>query len=443
MKKFIFTLVLLQALLIFSAFGQNGFSQAFEDSLLTLLGEKNKAMGSLALMDKGSMIYSRAIGYASVSPEKVLSTPETKYRIGSISKMFTSTLIFQLIEENKLQLTTTLDRFFPQVPNAGKITIGNLLNHRSGIHNLTSDPAYTSYMTKPKTKSEMVEVMSAFSSDFEPGKKFSYSNSNYILLGYIIEELRKAAYNEVLQKYICSKAGLASTYYGSSTDLSKNETYSYTYDRSWNKSPETDMSIPHGAGAVVSTPTDLLRFITALFDGRLISEESLGTMTTITDGMGMGIMKLPYEDKTIYGHAGGIDGFNSLLLYIPADRLAVSYCSNGTVYSVNDIILRTLNNYYGKNEKLPQFNVYNVNPGDLDKYLGVYSNPAIPIKLTISKNNGRLYGQGTGQPSFPLEATGKDEFRFDPAGIIIYFKPGDNQFEMNQGGRLNTFTREE
>lgn len=342
MKKFILILVVLQVSLIYSAFCQSGFSKAHEDSLLTLLLQKNKAMGSIALMEKGNLVFARAIGYASVSPEKIESTPKSKYRIGSVSKMFTSTLIFQLIEENKIQLSTTLNRFYPQIPNSEKITIGNLLNHRSGIHNFTNDAAYKSYMTKPRTRSEMVEIISASVSDFEPGQKFAYSNSNYVLLGYIVEDIRKAPYNDVLQKYICSKAGLSDTYYGGTTDLAKNETYSFTYSESWNQSPETDMSIPHGAGAIVSTPSDLVRFVTALFDGRLISAESVGTMKTISDGMGMGIMKFPYEDKTVYGNGGGIDGFNSLLLYIPEDRVAVSYCSNGMVYSVNDIILRNI-----------------------------------------------------------------------------------------------------
>lgn len=450
MKKFILTVVILQAVLIYSAHCQNEFSKASEDSLLTLLVQKDKTMGSIALMDKGSMIYTRAIGYASVSPEKIESTPNTKYRIGSVSKMFTSTLIFQLIEENKLQLSTTLDRFFTQIPNAEKITIGNLLNHRSGIHNFTMDAAYTSYMTKPRTRSEMVEIISAFASDFEPGTKFVYSNSNYVLLGYIIEDLRKEPYNDALQKFICSKAGLTDTYYGGATDLAKKESYSYMNQGSWQKLPETDMSIPHGAGAIVSTPGDMVRFITALFDGKLVSAESVGTMKTISDGMGrgkgmemgMGIMKFPYEEKTVYGHAGGIDGFSSLLVYIPDDRVAVSYCSNGTGYSVNDIIVRTLNNYYGRKQKLPQFSIYAVNPEDLDKYLGVYSSPSAPIKLTISKKDDILYGQGTGQPSFPLEASAKDEFKFDAAGIIIVFRPGDNQFDMKQGGQLTTFTRE-
>jgi hypothetical protein len=158
--------------------------------------------------------------------------------------------------------------------------------------------------------------------------------------------------------------------------------------------------------------------------------------------MRFGIMQLPYDNKRDYGHGGGIDGFNSILIYIPEDRLAISYCSNGTIYGVNDILLRTLNNYYGKKEKLPEFTVYHADPKTFDKYTGVYSTPSIPIKLTISKNGERLSGQGEGQPPFPLEASGKDEFKFEAAGIVIRFMPEKNQMTLIQGGRENLFTRE-
>ena len=421
---------------------QSSFKKEKEDSLMSLLAEKDKAMGSIAVMDNGKIVFARAIGYREVSPGKVPSDTETKYRIGSITKMFTSAMLFQLIEEGRLQLSQTLDKFFPEVPNAGKITIGNMMNHRSGIHNFTNDPQYRVYMTQRKTRDEMLGIITAMKPDFESGEKYQYSNSNYVLLGYIVEDLRKMPYSEALQKYICKKAGLTQTYVGSKASITNNESYSFMYTGGWDRQPETDMSIPQGAGAIVSTPSDLVRFISALFDGKLVKPASLDQMKTITDGMGFGIQKFPYENKTVYGHGGGIDGFSSILVYIPEDRLAVAYCSNGTVYPVNDILLRTLNNYYGKQERLPEFKVYSADPATFDKYTGVYSSPGVPIKLTISKNGDRLFGQGEGQPPFPLEPSAKDEFKFEVAGIVIKFMPEKNQFTLNQGGSENLFTRE-
>jgi D-alanyl-D-alanine carboxypeptidase len=433
---------LIALILCTCALNGQSFNKAKADSLLNLLAWKNKAMGSLAVLENGNIIYAKAIGFVEVTPEKIASTERTRYRIGSISKMFTATLIFQLIDEGRLQLSTTLDKFFPTIPNAQKITIGNLLYHRSGIHSFTNDSAYLSYMTMPKTQQEMIRIISEAKPEFEPDTKTDYSNSNFVLLGYIVEDLRKEPYNKVLQKYICSKAGLSDTYYGGKTDIAKNECYSFQWQTNWVKQPETDMSIPHGAGAIVSTPSDLGKFISTLFSGKLVSEESLNQMKTIKDGMGMGMQKFPYENKTLYGHGGAIDGFNAILCYFPEEKMAVSYCSNGTVYAVNDILLRTINIYFNKPDKLPEFTTYDYKPEVLDQYLGVYSSQQIPIKLTITKNAGKLFGQGSGQPAFPLEASAKHIFKFEPAGIVIHFNPEKEDFVLEQGGGKFTFTRE-
>jgi D-alanyl-D-alanine carboxypeptidase len=418
------------------------FNTIKADSLLNFLAEKNKAMGSLAIAKNGNILYAKAIGYSQFTPEQIASTEKTRYRIGSISKMFTAVLIFQLIEDGKLELTTPLGKFFPSVPNASKITIGNMLSHRSGIHSFTDDTAYLQYMTRAKTQDEMIRIIEASKPEFDPDTKTAYSNSNFVLLGYIVENISKKPYNEVLQGGICKKADLKDTYYGGKTNVNAGECYSFRFEDGWKIQPETDMSIPHGAGAILSTPSDLVKFITALFHGKLVSAISLNQMKTITDGLGMGVQQFPYEDRVIYGHGGAIDGFNSLLGYFPDDSLAISYCSNGTVYSVNDILLGALSIYYNKPYSLPVFTTYAVTPEELDQYLGIYSSSQIPLKITFTRDKGTLYGQATGQPSFPLEAAAKQVFKFEMAGIVITFNEEGNEFVLEQGGGKFTFTRD-
>src|SRR5882724_9103755 len=110
------------------------------DQFFDRLAEKNKAMGSLTIAKDGNVLYSRAIGYGQVNgTEKKPLTAASRFRIGSITKMFTAAMIFQLAEERKLKLTDTLDKFFPQIPNAQKITIAQILGHRSGIHDSILD----------------------------------------------------------------------------------------------------------------------------------------------------------------------------------------------------------------------------------------------------------------------------------------------------------------
>lgn len=413
------------------------------DSLLNILAEKNKAMGSLAIAKNGTVVYSKAIGYSSISgSEKKPATTLTKYRIGSISKMFTATMIFQLIEENKISLNTTLDNYFPTIPNAGKITIGNLLNHRSGIHNFTSDPDYISWMTQPKSQEEMIAVIAKTQPDFQPNEKTSYSNSNFVLLGYIIEKLTKQSYAENLKERITSKIGLANTYYGGKTNVNNNESFSYQFINGWDQLPETDMSIPGGAGSIVSTPTDLTQFIEALVTLKLVSNASLVQMKTVTDGLGMGMMQIPFYSRIAFGHNGAIDGFVSNVAWFPEDRIAVSYCTNGMVYPLNDILIGVLSICFNRDYILPTFKTIELKTEELDSYLGVYASAQLPLKITVTKNGTVLIAQATGQSSFPLEATEKDIFKFDQAGVKMEFRPVKNEMTLKQNGAEYLFTKE-
>jgi CubicO group peptidase (beta-lactamase class C family) len=442
------TKILTTTLLIGLSFGTI-FSQSFNkpklDSLMDILAEKNKAMGSLTISKNGVVVYSRAIGYSFISGnEKLPATDHTKYRIGSITKMFTATMIFQLIEDGKLTLTSTLDKYFPQLPNANKITISNLLNHRSGLHNFTDDPEYLTWMTLPKTQADMLATIAKSPVDFQPNEKFSYSNSNYVVLGYIIEKVSKQSYAKYLSNRITSKIGLSNTYVGAKTDTKKNESFSYRFVNSWEQAPETDMSIPGAAGGIVSTPTDLTKFIESLFSLKLVSKASLTQMKTMTDGYGMGMFQIPFHEKSAYGHNGGIDGFASTLTYFPEDNSTVAYCTNGQAYPMNDILIGVLSIYFDKPYFIPTFNAPSITlkTEDLDKYLGVYSSTQIPLKITITKNNTTLISQATEQSPIPLEATEKDKFTFDPAGIKLEFNPDKNEMTLKQGGETVVFTKE-
>ncbi len=420
------------------------FNTAKLDSLLDGLASHDKLMGSLALSHDGNVVYSRAFGSAQVAP-KVPATPATHYRIGSISKVFTGVLVFQLIEEKKLTLDTRLATFFPQVPNAKAITIDQLLSHRSGLHNFTDDAAYVGYMTQPKTPAELLAIIAQPQPDFAPGAKYEYSNSNFVLLTYIVEKLTKMSYAQALQKRICAKAGLQNTYYGGKIDPKKQEAFSYEMrGGAWQLSPETDMSIPAGAGALVSTPTDLDRFLEALFGGKLVAASSLAAMQDIRDGYGRALMQAPFGSKKGYGHTGGIDAFRSVALYFPGDKLAVALCTNAGSFAPNDALIGALSSYFGKPYKLPDFtpSTYVPTPADLDRYAGTYASPAMPLKITVTRDGATLRAQATGQGAFALEPVSAGVFKFDQAGIKLAFDPAKPTFTLQQGGKEYPFTKE-
>jgi D-alanyl-D-alanine carboxypeptidase len=176
MKKTILTTALLLTL------GQIGFSQNLDktklDNYFNALEQNNKFMGSVAVSKNGEIIYTKSIGFADVE-NKVKATENSKYRIGSISKSFTTVLILKAVEQKKLNTNQTIDKWFPTIKNAKKITVSHLLSHRSGIHNFTDDKDYLTWNTQPKTEKEMIEIIVKGGSDFNPDSKAEYSNSIY------------------------------------------------------------------------------------------------------------------------------------------------------------------------------------------------------------------------------------------------------------------------
>jgi len=412
------------------------------DSLFQKIGTNNKGMGTFSLFKDGKEVYQKAFGYADVENQQKADA-KTKYRIGSISKTFTAVIIMQLVDEGKLTLATKLDKYFPQIPNSEKITIEQLLRHQSGLFSFTSTPDYTSWMTKPKSREEMLRMFVDNATVFEPGEKNEYSNTNYVLLSFIAEELDEKRFPDIVQLRIIKPCKLETTFYGEKINPKNDEALSYARKEEWQLQPETDMSIPVGAGAIVSTATDLNTFFSCLFGGKLVSDTSLSKMKDIKNNYGMGLFPLPFYKMKGFGHTGGIDGFQSMASYFPEEGIAVSYISNGVVMPVNDIMIAALSIYLGMDYELPGFKpALTLKPEDLDSYLGVYSSPAFPLKITITKNENILIAQATGQASIPLEAFEKDKFRFQQANLVLEFKPSENQVLLLQNGMRFELTKE-
>jgi len=440
MKK-IFILSLAASLICFAGLCQQ-LDKTRLDAYFDTLANNNRFMGSVAVSRNGELIYAKSVGFADVE-QGLKANENSKYRIGSISKTFTAVLIFKAIEESKLDINQTIDKYFPTIENNNKITISQLLYHRSGIHNYTNNN-WADWNTQPKTEQELIEIIIKGGIDFEPDTKTSYSNSNFVLLTFILEKIYQKPYAEILEEKIIKPMGLKNTYYGKKINTKDNECNSYRYAEGWIISTETDMSIPLGAGGIVSTPVDLTLFGEALFNGKLVSTNSLQQMKTLKERFGMGLIPIPFYEHIALGHGGNIDGFNSLFAYFPDSKISFAYTVNGVNYNNNDVAIAVLSAIYNKPFEIPEFNkTFHVTDEDLDKYLGVYSSVQVPLKMTISKVNGRLFGQGTGQPSFPLEATGKDKFEFVKAGIIMEFNPTNKTMVLKQGGGMFNFVMED
>jgi D-alanyl-D-alanine carboxypeptidase len=307
--------------------------------LLDGLFQDNKVMASLAIFRNGQPVFQKSTGYSRIDEqEKLPANDQTIYRIGSISKMFTTVMVLQMAEEGKLSLKHTLSQYYPQIPNAQKITIEQLLRHRSGLSDIKSIPDFTNWVQQPKTKQQILETISRGKISFEPDTKYEYNNSEFILLSYILEKISGKSYEELLNDRITSRIGLKNTYFASTRNTRSHESHSYSYDEGWKLTTETDFSIPSGSGGIMSTPADLCTFISALFANKLLQPTSLKQMLTMEDGHGIGMFEFTFDRQTACGHNGNMDGFFSCVLYFPSSTIALAYTANGQTESLDEVI---------------------------------------------------------------------------------------------------------
>jgi D-alanyl-D-alanine carboxypeptidase len=425
------------------SFFASGHAQTLDkgkiDRFLDRLAEKNKGMGSLTIAKDGNVLYTHSFGYSYVNgTEKKLATAATKYRLASITKMYTAVMVFQLVEEGRLKLTDTLDRFYPQIPNAKKITIAQILHHRSGVPELQPDGSWGKQL---RTEDEVVARIAQGQPHFEPDAKHEYSNTGYILLGHIVEKVGGKPYQDALEDRITSRIGLKDTYYLASgtTDPARNESVSYGYFDTWKEAAEVDFSVTGPAGSIVATPTDMTTFIKALFDLKLASADSLKQMSTMRDDEGMGMELHSFGGRTCYGHTGGSSSAGAWLTYCPEEKLAFAYATNMKIYPVRDIVPGLFDIYWNRPFEIPTFEAFAVSPEILDRYVGTYSTPEAPVKWTITRRGSTLYFQPPGNSAVSLEATAENKFKIDP-GVFFEFDvaKGTMTIKRPQGERVFT-----
>ena len=410
------------------------------DSLLTHFNANDKFIGAVQLQSAGNVVYSAHRGQGN-GQENV--GPDSRYRVGSVSKLFTAVMVMQEVEKGRLSLDGRLAAFFPQIPGADSIRIRQLLNHSSGLTNFTDDPAYLSYMTQPMTQAQLLDTFLRMGSSFQPGSRHQYSNTNFVLLGYILERVTGKRYEDLLQKRIVRPLRMTATAYNPKQSKQAGEAISFFrgMEQTWEPAPISHPSIPHGAGGIVSTPADLCLFIEGLFGGKLVSEASLKEMTRMQEGFGLGIFKFPFYDTYAYGHGGRIDGFETNLAYFPESETAVAVCASGVGVDLNDLMIGILSCWYGKTYDFPVFDrpAVVVPLEELRRYTGNYVSEQLPLQITVRLEGQQLMAQASGQSAFPLKPLGAGVFEFEPARIVMEFKElagehGRQSFTLVQSG---------
>lgn len=413
------------------------------DSVVKVYQQHGSFNGSVLVYQYGRPVLVKGYGYRDVA-KKLLNDSNTVFQIGSVTKTFTATMIMMLQEQGKLNVKDKLNKYFPDYPDGDKITIENLLTHTSGIFNYTEDTSFSTIaMTQHQDRKAMMRVFKDRMTGIEPGTNFYYSNSNYLLLGYIIEDLTGKTYYSALRSMILDPLGMKNTGCNFAGLKSKNKAVGYFSidDGRGDNAPVIDSSVSYAAGCVYTTVSDLNKWATAVHRKQLLTEGDWKLVTTVyKQNYGYGWMLGEAMGKKSIGHNGGIHGFVSNMFMMPDDASTVILISNKMDDEHSQLrrnITAILND---KKPELPEFKTeIKLNPVYFKDYIGVYT-LAPGFEITISQEGDALYAQATGQKKLRLYAERKDFFFFKVVDAQISFMRNDAQavdkLALRQNGRI-------
>ncbi|MAB50101.1 MAG: serine hydrolase [Flavobacteriaceae bacterium] len=337
-----FSLLLLLILFQFS------YSQGLEkkiDSLITTVFKDNEGPGSVFLVAKdGKAFYRKAFGKSNIELN-VNMTPLNIFQIGSMTKQFTAIAIMMLEEQGKLNVTDSISKYVPDYPNGNKITIHHLLTHTSGIKDFTKIKSIMSIAKKDLTPKELVNFFKNEPVDFQPGEKFEYNNSGYVVLGYIIELVSGQTYEDFIEKNIFEKLGMNNSRYASDREIVKNRAYGYHNKGELTNKMYVSLSIPYASGSLMSSVDDMLKWQNAIKKNGLVSQsttEKVFRKYTLNNGepftYGYGWHLKDIEGIPTREHGGSIFGFKSMAVYVPDLDIYVVGFSNCDCNSPTNIV---------------------------------------------------------------------------------------------------------
>jgi CubicO group peptidase (beta-lactamase class C family) len=403
----------------------------------------HKFMGT-ALVARGSQVlFSK--GYGSANLEwNVPNSPDTKFRLGSVTKQFTAASILLLEERGKLSVDDPVKKHLPDAPAAwGKITIIHLLTHTSGIPSFTSFPDYAKLEPFATTAEQLVARFRDKPLEFEPGEKWNYSNSGYVLLSYLIEKITGDQYEKFVRENIFAPLGMKDSGYDSNSAVIAHRASGYVAGtRGYENAGFVHMSVPQGAGALYSTTEDLLKWEQGLFGGKVLKAASLEKMTTpVKNNYAFGLQVDTAGGHKVIEHGGGIEGFVTELEYYPDDKLTVVVLENvNGAAPPGEIAKKLAALALGETVKLPgERKEITLDSKALSRYVGAYQlaqGPAMLITLEGNQLVSKLDNQGA-VPIFPESET---MFFLKVVDAQIEFPKDDaqgkpSQLTLHQNGR--------
>lgn len=416
--------------------GKTAINTAKVDDFLNYITTNKQGIGSVTIFKEGKKVYEKNFGQDQVPNLKFDSN--TAYQIGSISKLVTAVMLMQLEEKGKISLKDKLSKYYSDIPNAGKITLEQLMNHTSGL----GDYAGPWLFGKQVGDKAILDTIKKHGVEFQPGEKERYSNSGYYLLSRILEKVSKKPYHVLLKDNITSKADMKNTF--SVLDNKKNifKSYENTTGK-WVEIEDFDFRNCIGLGDITSTTYDMNLFINALFDYKFIKKETLDRMLPKDEKpFGLGVMRVPFYNKISYGHGGDTAGTHSMVSYSPAEKYSISMIVNGEGLSHSKLFVGIVSLIYDHEYEYPKFNELKKLPEDeLKKYEGNYYSKDLKADFKIFVKDENLFAQLADQPSFPLEYSEGDQFKNDNIGVEIFFTLEKKQLNLIQNGNNLVFIK--
>ncbi len=384
--------------------------------------------GATAIVARGdSVLFLGAAGLADVELGVPLG-PDMVFEIGSITKQFTAAAIMMLAEEGKLSTDDPLSKFLPDYPNGDAYTVEHLLTHTSGIVSYTGIPEYMrTKVRQDMTPDEIIDEFDHLPVEFEPGERFAYNNSGYILLGAIIEEVSGESYEDYVEEHIFAKLGMASARYGHRDEIIPRRAEGYRGTAgSYANAQYLSMTQPYAAGSLMMNVADWHRWSRALFGGHVISPEAVERMSTpyvLDDGdttqYGYGLGVGDIRDRPVVQHGGGIFGYSTSGYYVPDDEIFVAVFSNNPNAGMNGITaIRLAAAALGEPFPMPEAVAFD--PAVHGRYEGLYEMED-SVEMSVWIEDGALYTQRAGQPRRQATPASDTEFFYKRALLNVEF----------------------
>jgi CubicO group peptidase (beta-lactamase class C family) len=314
---------------------------------------------SVAVAENGRIVYARAFGVSDVVA-KTPATPETRFRIASVTKVFTAVCVMQLVEAGRMRLDAPLAAYLPWAPHAAEVTIRELLNHTSGMWNYGDEVFSDGRVASPTTPRAIVAAAAQRPLERKPGSAFAYSNTGYVLLGLAVEAVSHRSLAEYEREHVLRPAKMTATTFG---EAPPGTPFARGYmDAAGTAPPAYSPTWFYADGDIVSTASDLARFDAALMDGRLVKPATFAAMqangvpTPPSFGKGtrygLGLTLIPLAGETLVEHHGGVPGFAAETQMLPRKRYAIVVLSNAydfvTARADNAVLQETLPDVYAQ-----------------------------------------------------------------------------------------------